>query len=148
MTNNLSANSDLPTQYPLKEVLISILHQTSRGIPGGYQITISGDGSSSYSLNGEAQQALSVDKKILMELVNSFYQIHFFELVDTYSVKKQVVLKDGATVATVAKKMVDISSKRLCIQLADFEKCVTIIDEQPAEAAQLVKKIEALFVKS
>jgi hypothetical protein len=148
MTNKLSANSELPLQYPLTAITISILHQTGHGIPGGYQITISGDGSSFYSRNGETQQPLSVDKKTLLELVNGFYQIHFFELADTYAVKKQVVLKDGTTVATIATKMVDVSSKQLCIQLADFKKCVTIIDEQPAVAAQLVKKIEALFVKS
>jgi len=148
MTNKLSANSELPLQYPLTAITISILHQTGHGIPGAYHITISGDGSSFYSLNGGTQQPLSVDKKTLLELVNGFYQIHFFELADTYAVKKQVVLKDGTTVATIATKMVDVSSKQLCIQLADFKKCVTIIDEQPAVAAQLVKKIEALFVKS
>jgi hypothetical protein len=92
MSNTVSANPDLPLTYPLKEVIISILHQTGHGIPGGYQVTLSGDDKSFYSRNNEAQQQLTVDNKALLELVNDFYQIHFFELADTYSVKKQVIL--------------------------------------------------------
>ena len=146
MANNLSANPDLPLQFPLKEILISIVHQTGHGIPGGYEIIISGDGSSFYSRTGAPQLAQSVDKKTILELVNDFYQIHFFELADTYSVKKLVVLKDDTTLATVATKILDMGSKQVCIQLADYKKCVTIVDNQPVEAAQLVKKIEGLFV--
>jgi len=146
MANNLSANPDLPLQFPLKEILISIVHQTGHGIPGGYEITISGVGNSFYSRSGAPKLAQSVDKKTILELVNDFYQIHFFELADTYSVKKLVVLKDDTTLATIATKMIDTGSKRLCIQLADYKKCVTIVDNQPVEAAQLVKKIEGLFV--
>ena len=63
-----------------------------------------------------------------------------------YAVKKQVVLKNNTTVATVVTKQVDVSSKKLCIQLRTYKKCVTIIDNQPVEAAELVTKIEGLFL--
>lgn len=144
--NSLLANPDLPSTYPLKNVIISILHQTSHSIPGGYQVTLSGDGNSFYSRNGEHQQPLAVDKNILLELVNDFYQIHFFELADTYSVKKQVILKDDSTVASIAMKLLDTTNHKVCIQLADYQKCITVINYQPTEAAQLVKKIEGLFI--
>jgi hypothetical protein len=146
MTNNLSANSDVPLQYTLKEISISLLHQTGHGIPGGYEITISGSGNSFYSRNNEAQTPISVDKKTLLELVNGFYSSHFFELADTYTVKKQVVLKSDDSVATTGMRLMDIASTRLCIQLADYKKCVTIVDGQPVEAAQLITKIEKLFM--
>jgi len=148
-SNNLSANphlSRLPAQYPLKKITISILHQPGAGIPGGYQITLNGDGNSFYSQSSKEKQALSIPKETLLELVNDFYKIHFFELPDTYAVKKQVVLKDNTTVATVVTKQVDVSSKKLCIQLRTYKKCVTIVDNQPVEAAELVKKIEGLFL--
>jgi hypothetical protein len=149
ISNNLSANphlSRLPAQYPLKKITISILHQPGAGIPGGYQIIISGDGNSFYKQNSKENTALIVPNETLLELVNDFYKIHFFELPDTYVVKKQVVLKDNTTVATVVTKQVDVNSKKLCIQLRTYKKCVTIIDNQPVEAAELVKKIEGLFL--
>lgn len=144
MINNLSANSDVPLQYTLKEINISLLHQTGHGIPGGYEITISG--SSFYSRNNEARTPISVDKKTLLELVNDFYSSHFFELADTYTVKKQVVLKSDDSVATTGMRLMDIASTRLCIQLADYKKCVTIVNGQPVAAAQLITKIEKLFM--
>lgn len=149
ISNNLSANphlSRLPAQYPLKKITISILHQPGAGVPGGYHITLSGDGNSFYSQNSKEKQALNVPNETLLELVNDFYKIHFFELPDTYGVKKQVVLKNNNTVATVVTKQVNVSSKKLCIQLRTYKKCVTIVDNQPVEAAELVKKIEGLFL--
>jgi hypothetical protein len=54
------------------------LHQPGAGIPGGYQITISGDGYSFYSQNSKVKQAFTVLNETLLELVNDFYKIHFF----------------------------------------------------------------------
>jgi hypothetical protein len=148
-SNNLSAKphlSRLPAQYPLKKITISISHQPGAAMPGGYQIIINGDGNSFYRQNSKEKQALTVPKETLLELVNDFYKIHFFELPDTYAVKKQVVLKDNTTVATVVTKQVNVNSKKLCIQLRTYKKCVAIVDNQPVEAAELVKKIEGLFL--
>lgn len=146
ISNDLLANPPLPSQYPLNKIKISILHKTPPGIPGGYQITINGSGNSFYSQNSHEKQAFTVPKETLLELVNDFYTIHFFELEDTYTVKKQVRLKDKTTVATVVTKLTNISSKKMCIQLRSFKKCVTIADNQPSEAAQLANKIEGLFL--
>lgn len=148
-SNYLSANphlSRLPAQYPLSKITISILHQPGAGNPGGYQITIRGDGNSFYNHNSKEKKALNVPNETLLELVNDFYKIHFFELPDTYAVKKRVVLKDNSTVATVVTKQVDVNSKKLCVQLRTYKKCVNIIDNQPVEAAELVTKIEGLFL--
>lgn len=134
-----------PLQYPLAQVAITVLHQTSRGIPGGYEIAIQGGGNGFYLQNAlKTEQQIS--SRTLIDLLNDFYRIHFFELADTYQVEKQVLLRDNTLVTTSAMKMADISSKKLCIQLADYQKCVTIVNDQPAEAAQLITKIERLFV--
>ena len=148
-SSNLSAKSHLsplPAQYPLKKVTISLSHQSGAGMPGSYQITINGDGNSFFIQNSKEKQAFTVPKETLLELVNDFYKIHFFELPDTYAVKKRVVFKDNTTVATVVTKQAGVSSKKLCIQLRSYKKCVAIVDNQPVEAAELVKKIEELFL--
>lgn len=142
------ATPEPPAQYPLAEVAISILHQTGHRIPGGYEIAIHGDGTGYLQNAGvnPVKTERQISNDTLIELLNDFYRIHFFELADTYRVKKQVLLRDNALVATTAMKMADVSSKKLCVQLADYQKCVTIIDGQPAEAAQLIAKIEKLFI--
>lgn len=137
-----------PTQYPLSEVVISIRQQTLRGI-AGYEIGIGGDGNGYYRQNSGANPT-TIERRfsnsLLIELLNDFYRIHFFELADSYQLTKQVVLRDDGTVATTALKMADAGGKTLCVQLADYRKCVTIFNDQPPLAAQLIAKIEHLFV--
>ena len=105
--NNLSANphlSRLPAQYPLKKITISILHHPGAGIPDGYQITLSGDGNSFYSQNSKEKQALTFPNETLLELVNDFYKIHFFELPDTNSTASASIIKSTCKPMTAAKK--------------------------------------------
>lgn len=151
MADNATANadqSDPPLQYPLSRVTISVLHQTSRNIPGGYRITLSGEGSGTMILSEagrEIEARIQSSEEELITLLNDFYRIHFFELADNYTVKKQVLLQEDGTVATTGRRLLDIASKRLCIELADYKKCVSVVDGQPAGAAQLVEKIEGMF---
>lgn len=145
MTDSRAASTDLPLQYALNSVTISLLHQTAHGMAGSYQITLRGDGNSTFSRNNKTQLILTIDKKNWLELINEFYRIHFFELSDTYNVKQQVLLKEEHTLATIATKMVDTDSKLLCIQIADYKKCITIVDKQPIATAQLVKMLEKLM---
>ncbi|MCK9606104.1 MAG: hypothetical protein M0R33_06585 [Methylomonas sp.] len=151
MSNIAEAGDDAtprpPEQYRLADVSITIRHQTSRGIPGGYQIALHGDGTA-YLQNTDANPVkteLHNSTAAIIELLNDFYRIHFFDLADTYAKKKQVLLRDDGLVATTVMKMADVDSKKLCVQLADYQKCVTIINNEPAEASQLIAKIEKLF---
>ena len=91
---------------------------------------------------------LVLQNETLVELLNDFYRIHFFELADTYTVKRQVILQDRNKIATVIRKMVDMSSQRLCIGIAEYGKCVTIMDGQPQEASQLVKRLRHCLAKA
>jgi hypothetical protein len=145
MSNTLLAGSHLPAQYPLKKVLITLSSQPGKDNPENYQVAISGNGDSFFSQNNKPKQPLSITSDTVLELLNDFYAIHFFEIADTYTVKKQVMLKDNKIVTTVVKKESDMNSKRICIQLRSYKKCVTVVDNQPLAVAQIVSKIEALL---
>ncbi len=153
MANNTMAASGQkgpPLQYQLSQVTITIRHQTSRNIPGGYELSVSGDGAGSYLQNKSGRPEtinLQISKEQLLELINTFYQIHFFELADTYSVRKQVALRDGSTVVTGFMKIVDMGGTKVCIRIADYNKCITVVDNQPSAVAQLVKTIKDMFIK-
>ncbi len=145
MSNSLLAASHLPAQYPLKKVLITLSSQPGKDNSENYQVAISGNGDSFFSQNNKPKQPLSITSDTVLELLNDFYAIHFFEIADTYTVKKQVMLKDNKIVTTVVKKESDMNSKRICIQLRSYKKCVTVVDNQPLAVAQIVSKIEALL---
>ena len=145
VSNTLLAGSHLPAQYPLKKVLITLSSQSGKDNPENYQVAISGNGDSFFSQNNKSKQPLSITSDKVLELLNDFYAIHFFEIADTFTVKKQVMLKDNKIVTTVVKKESDMNSKRICIQLRSYKKCVRVVDNQPLAVAQIVSKIETLL---
>lgn len=81
----------------------------------------------------------------MIELLNDFYAVHFFEISDTFNVKKKVVLKDSQTVTTIVNKEPATESKKICVQLRAYKKCLSVIDNQPLGVSQIVNKIETLF---
>ena len=146
ISGNLLASTHfpLPAQYPLEKVSIIISSQSGEDNSKNYQISINGNGNSFFSQNKE-KQPLNITNDTLLELLNDFYAIHFFEIADTFTVKKQVILKNNKTVTTLIKKESKTSSKRVCIQLRSYKKCVTIIDNQPSAVDQIANKIETLL---
>lgn len=144
MSNTLLAGSHLPAQYPLKKVLITLSSQSGKNNPENYQISISGNGDSFFSQNNKPKQPLSITSDTVLELLNDFYAIHFFEIKDTFAVKEQVILKDNKTVTTVINKEPSMSNKKVCIHLRAYKKCVTVVDNQPLAVAQIINKIELL----
>lgn len=140
------ASTHLPAEYPLNKIMITVIHPIQQNTPESYRITLDGSGNSFYAHHNQEKQALTLSNDTLLELVNEFYTIHFFDLVDNYAIKKQVVMKADKTVTTVINKQTKANGSRICIQLRKFKKCVTIVDGQPASAAQLVKKIENLTI--
>lgn len=139
--------ASLPQKYQLEEVHISVLHQTGHHLPGSYTIQIHGNGQATQTIDQQTTTEIMLADEMLVDLLKDFYHIHFFELQDTYTVRKQVALLDDHSIIISGYRLVDMSSQRLCIAIAGYEKCVTIMDEQPLQASQLVKKIEALFTR-
>jgi hypothetical protein len=135
----------LPAQYPLNRILITISSQSGKDNSENYKISINGNGASFFNKNNKEKQSVSVTNERLLEFLNDFYVIHFFEIADTFTVKKQVMLKDNKIVTTIVKKESSTNSKRICIQLRSYKKCVTVIENQPLAVAQIVNKIEKLL---
>ncbi|OAI08742.1 hypothetical protein [Methylomonas methanica] len=134
----------LPTQFPLKKIQITISSQSNKENAERYQISLNGNGNSYFSKNNE-KQPLNIANDTLIELLNDFYAVHFFEISDTFNVKKKVVLKDNETVTTIVNKEPAIESKKVCVQLRAYKKCLSIVDNQPLGISQIVNKIETLI---
>ncbi len=137
-------SSVLPTQFPLKKIQITVSNQSNKENVEKYKITLNGNGNS-YLIKNNQQQPLNVTIDTLIELLNDFYAVHFFEISDTFNVKKKVVLKDSQTVTTMVNKEPTTESKKVCVQLRAYKKCLSVIDNQPLAASQIVNKIETLF---
>ncbi|HHJ38944.1 MAG: hypothetical protein AXA67_10685 [Methylothermaceae bacteria B42] len=143
--NELSKTEYPPRQFPLKEVRITVLHQTGHGIPGSYRITITGDGKAVQAVDKNKRKEITLSKKQLVELINEFYRIHFFELPDSYGVQRHVVLMDDGTLRLFTGRLADVASQQVCIEISDYKKCITVINRHPLELRLLVDKMEALF---
>ncbi|OQW72279.1 MAG: hypothetical protein BVN35_14205 [Proteobacteria bacterium ST_bin11] len=137
----------LPTQFPLKKIQITVSSQSNKENAERYQISINGNGNS-YFIKNNQQQPLNVTNDTLIELLNDFYAVHFFEISDTFNVKKKVVLKDNETATTVINKEPVTESKKVCVQLRAYKKCLSIVDNQPLGVSQIVNKIESLIRKT
>ncbi len=135
-----------PVRYPLETVEISIVYHPGRLLPGGYKINIDGNGKAS-CLTKKGGETLNLQDRNIIELLNDFYRVHFFDLPDTYTVKKQVSLLDDHSVSTFAERLVDISSKQICIKLSSYKKCITIVENRPVEVNRVAEKIKSLFTK-
>jgi hypothetical protein len=137
-------SSVLPTQFPIKKILITVSSQPGNKNTESYHISLNGNGNSYFSKNDE-KQPLKVTNDTLIELLNDFYAVHFFEISDTFHVKKKVVLKDNQTVTTVINKEPVTDSKKVCVQLRAYKRCLSVIDNQPLGISQIVNKIETLI---
>jgi hypothetical protein len=137
-------SSVLPTQFPIKKVLITVSSQSGNKNTESHQISLNGNANSYVSKNNE-KQPLNVTNDTLIELLNDFYAVHFFEISDTFNVTKKVVLKDNQTVTTIVNKEPAIESKKICVQLRAYKKCLSVIDNQPLGVSQIVNKIESLI---
>ena len=148
MAEGSSGPSGPPGQYRLDQVRISLLFQTPNRQVGGYEITIDGGGKATYVDDKGTRRELTLRDEALVELLNEFYRIHFFELPDVYTMKKSVSLLDDGLISTFGSRHVDMSSKRLCVELADYRKCLTIVVDQPPEANALAERIRSLFAET
>ena len=139
-----NAKAAPPLQYSLKQVSISL----TQNAPNPYQIRITGDGNGSFQHNSTAKIAnqISITEERMLELINNFYQIRFFDMQNDYAVTKWVELKEHATLATVSSKINDASTKQLCIRLGSYSKCLDIVAEQPSSANVLANRIYILFM--
>lgn len=133
----------LPTQFSLSHVLITVSSYSNIQDAENYSISLNGNGESSLSKNIE-KRMLNVSNETLVELLNDFYQVHFFEIPDKFQIKKRLVLKENKILTTVLSKESAAERKEVCVKLRTYKKCVSVIDNQPLSVAQIVKKIEAL----
>jgi hypothetical protein len=137
-------SSVLPTQFPIKKVLITVSSQSGNKNTESHHISLNGNGNS-YIIKNDEKQAIKVSNDTLIELLNDFYAVHFFEIADTFYITKKVVLKDDQTITTIVNKEPAIESKKICVQLRAYKKCLSVVDNQPLGVSQLVNKIETLF---
>lgn len=137
----------LPTQFPLKKIQITVSSQSNNKNAEFYNISLNGDGNSFFIKNNE-KQPIKVANDTLIDLLNDFYAVHFFETSDTFHIKKKVVLKDSETLTTIVNKESVTDSKKVCVQLRAYKKCISVVDNQPLGISQIVNKIEALIESS
>jgi len=134
----------LPTQFKIKHVSITISTQSSNKNSDSHHISLNGNGDS-YFIKNNQKQPINITSEMLIDLLNDFYAVHFFEISDTFNIKKNVIMKDDKTLTTLVSKESTIESKKVCVQLRHYKKCISVVDNQPFGVSQIVNKVESLM---
>jgi hypothetical protein len=138
--NNDQAGTYPPNKYQLNEVEIKLTRHAG-AIKGSTakKVIISGNGSAVIESNGK-KISIDYSSQDVLALINSFYNIRFFDLPTHYNISYSVFLNNGS-LNTKALKMADSLSTSVCYSLSAFKKCVTYSKEQPYELEKLVQAV-------
>lgn len=141
---NKSTDS-IPTTYTLEKLNINLtIHAGSKKGASAQHLHISGMGNSTLEQNGK-KIPLNYSPENIVNILNTFYQIRFFDLPTRHNIKYSVYLNEDGSIGTNALRMVDASSTTVCFNLPDYEKCVTYGSDGPSELQALTKH---LFVEA
>lgn len=134
-----------PREYQIADVMISVTQQPGNPAFNQRKISISGDGTciQTHTMPATTKQCETLSADVVLELINDFYRIRFFDLGDNFKVKRRVFMLDGSTVKQSVLRILDKESARLCFKVSNYEKCITLIQDVPKELEVLVHKILA-----
>ena len=128
-----------PLNYHIDNVSIHLTRQPRRA--GFIQsVSLFGNGSATVE-HSDKLVRFSYPAGDLLNLLNEFYKIRFFDLPAKYTTRYSVFLKDDGTVGMSALRMSDATSTRLCIDIGEYEKCVTFGRDGPLELESIAKRV-------
>ena len=136
-----------PPEYRLADVRITVTRQPGNPSFNRRSISISGDGQCEQTDTKPAASSKrcgSLDRKAVLELVNEFYRVRFFDLSDSYRVRYRVFVLDNGIVRRSVLRMVDTGSVQLCFEVSDYRKCITFILDVPKDIEGLAQRILSL----
>lgn len=134
-----------PATYTLETMSIDVTkHAGAKKGSSVQHLHISGIGNSTLEQNGK-KVPLNYSPENIVKILNTFYQIRFFDLPTRHNIKYSVFLNEDGSIGTNALRMADASSTTVCFNLPDYEKCVTYGSDGPSELQELSKN---LFVEA
>lgn len=135
-------SSGPPLTYRLEDVGVHLTRQPGSSAFPIRRLSLSGTGSATLERDGQTLPFRYAPKDLLA-LLNELYRIRFFDLPTNLGVRYSVFLKDDGTVVTSALRMADASSTKVCLTVADYEKCVTYGRAGPYELERLARRLFA-----
>ena len=130
-----------PVTYKLDELSINLtIHAGSKKGSSAQRLNIFGRGHSTLEQNGSLTP-LNYSSEDIIKILNSFYQIRFFDLPSRHNIKYSVYLNENGSIGTNALRMIDASSTTVCFNLPDYEKCVTYGLDGPNELQSLTQRL-------
>lgn len=128
-----------PSTYRFDEVRVCITQHAGSPAFSNRRISLSAEGG--IILRDGAIVQLPFTKQDLLNIVNGFYKIRFFELPSDYTARYSVVQKDNDILSTMIWRMEDEPSTSVCIFIKEYKKCVTYSQKGPLELETLVQRV-------
>lgn len=131
-----------PLTYRIEDVNVKLTRQPGSAAFPIRRVHLSGTGSATLERDGQTL-SFRYASRDLLNLMNAFYKIRFFDLPTNTTARHSVFLKEDGSVVTSSLRMLDAASTRVCFSVATYEKCVTYASEPPRELDELVQRVFA-----
>jgi hypothetical protein len=129
-----------PLSYKIEEVRISLTQAPGSPSFPIERLILFGNGNATLERNGRSV-TFDYSQKDLMNVLNEFYKIRFFELPEDYSTEYSVFLDDNHVAQTTALRLSDAESTSVCFAVGNYKKCVTYSHNGPLELENVVKRV-------
>ena len=132
-----------PATFRSDDVSFSIVWQPGHGpsLPA-LRIALSGKGSGTLQ-RGKDKSSFTYSGDDLFAVLNELYRIRYFDLPNDYTQNTSIFRREDGTLGTQSLRASDLSTTRVCLTIAAYEKCVTYAKDGPAELEQLVRRLIA-----
>ena len=129
-----------PTVYELASVRIRVTQPSARADIQSRQAVVSGAGASEWK-QGDSKASFEYSAEQVVALLNQLYAMRFFEMPELPGAKYSVRLGDDGRVITQALKMADRGGVQVCVEMADYKRCVTSTDNSQPELEQFAQRL-------
>lgn len=132
----------MPHTFDVATLNIRMSLQPGNAVYAPRVVHLSGGGSGAFTQDGK-QSAFPYSATELVALLNTLYEIRFFDLPADYSTLNVAQLGKDGTVSLTSKFTSSATGNSVCITAATFEKCVRYGPRPPAELNRIVQHVFA-----
>ena len=125
--------------YRIGDIGVTVNVQPGHGLPVR-RLSLAAEGDSVLEVGGKAQR-FAYPAADLLAAVNVLQRLRFFEMPDQLAPLRRLSQGPDGRIYTQLTRMSDTGTVTLCVQLADFRKCVSYQQDAPPELEALALRL-------
>lgn len=132
----------MPRTFDVGALSIHLSRQAGNAAHVPWEVRLSGAGGGSLTHDGK-QRPFPYAAKDVVALLNTLYEIRFFDLPPRYSSHDVAQLRGDGTVNVVERSVSSATGNSVCVTVATFGKCVRYGTQAPLELDRVFRHVFA-----